>query len=221
MSHVVVFEPKRDEQKIHHLGALRDACPCHTTIKDKTKPALWLDLMPGATLGADGKLYDKEGNLVLKGNMHYRSWKDDHGGRLYGDSAVPEGMTEAEFGENAVAVIRLTEAGKDETPRAYEIGLIPHVDAETGEFTYRPAYDFHCGGNGIEEYVGASKPRAAGRNAKGETIYKLEDAMPNTLMYYQMMCTALAAREAGHSLEFVEQEDGTYAAVVDREGVGV
>lgn len=221
MSHVIDYAPDAIDQKIRNLNAALRACEFCTT-KDG-QPALRLRLMAGCVVGEDGLVY-RDGKVVLKGNAHYRTWKDDHGGKLVGDWPCPKGMTEAEVGNNAVAVIELTEAAKKEgrCPKAYEVGIIPHADPKTGEVTYSLTHDFYGGGAGLEQYVGHTEidyGTPSGKSRLGSTGGKVKSAHGNFLMFYQMAAAQLAAEEAGLDIQFAKNEDGTYSAVADTQGV--
>jgi hypothetical protein len=216
VSHVIDCSPDELTQKLRHMHALQMACECSLT--KSGKQALRLRLPAGAQIGADGHLY-RGGKRLEKGNEHYRTWKDDHG-RLVGDWPVPKGMTADQVGENGVAVIELTEDGIKELPhrqdvKPYQVGVIPHVNEE-GDLTYSLTHDFFAGGYGLEHYIGQTK-----LNNKGDKSQRVESAHELILMYYQMMAAKIAAQEAGHDIEFVPQDDGTYVAVVDKQGVGV
>ena len=218
MSHVIDFNPNSVEQKIKNLNALSMACECVTT--KNGQPALRLRLMKECALGIYGHLYNNQVR-VSKGNAHYRTWKDDHNGRLVGDWPLPKGMTSADIGDNAVAVIELTEAAKKELGKGstepYEVGVVPHV-MEDGELVYSLTHDFFSGGYGLENYVGKTKlDRKKNKNNEDVVVSAHEDI----LMFYQMMCAKLSAQEAGHDIEFLAQEDGTYVAIVDKQAQGV
>jgi hypothetical protein len=191
---------------------------CARAVTKDGQPALEMAFMDGCQLDADGQLC-RDGRLVTKGDVHYRGWKDDHG-RLAGDWNLPAGVTEAQAGDNAVAVIRLTEAAKAEVkaksryqePAPYEIGVIPVVDAE-GRVSYDLAHDFYMGGHGVEDYVGKTEADYGTQQAK--------NAYGDLMQYYQIACAQLAAEEMGHDCEVEKQPDGSYLVVTDRQGVGV
>lgn len=223
ISHVIDYAPGAVEQKLRHLGALKLSCECALT--QSGQPALRLRLPAGAVLGSDGHLYDAQGNRIVAGEEGYRTWKNDHGGRLVGDWPLPAGMTTAQVGNNAVCVVELTEEAKKEVRarhkydvEPYEVGVIARVDAKSGELTYSLTHDFFAGGYGLEDYVGKTVLNS-GRSSGGRPGVK--EAHGDLLMYYQMMCAKLAAQEAGHDIEFAKQDDGSYVAVADRQSQGL
>jgi hypothetical protein len=162
---------------------------------------LALIVSPGLTIGADGKLYDAESGQLFtgKGHMHYRTWKDAHG-RLVGDWPIPEGMTEAEVGDNAVAIIRVKDNGA-----SYDVGVIAK-----GDGTYSLCHDFFNGGGGLETYVG--KTTSTGHRSTGAVV----EAYPTLSMYYQAMLVKYNASQLGVDLEFQKQEDGSIVAIADK-----
>jgi len=202
---VIDYAPDAIEQKIRHITALGLAV--------QNIEGLCLKMRPGDYVDEQGKIRDKAGNLVTKGDMKYRTWIADHG-RLVNDWPKPAGMTEADIGNNAAAVISITDEEKKAKGKhnAYDVAVIPNVDPKTGEVTYSLCHDFFAGGYGIEDYVG--------RTEVDSRTKKTKSAHGNVLMHYQMMCAKLAAEEAGHSIEFNKLEDGTYEALVDKEGAG-
>ena len=218
MSHIVEYSPDSIDQKLVNINALKTACDCILT--KSGKPALELRLMGGCVIGEDGLVY-RDGKVVTKGNGHYRTWKDDHGGRLVGDWPLPTGMTADEVGNNAVATIALTEEAKKEIGRrdAYEVGVIPHLDPETGQMTYALTHDFYGGGMGVEKFIGETKIKY-GKQARGADA-KVEEAHGNVVMFYQMTMAKMAAEQAGKDIEFFCNEDGSYSAVVDKATVGI
>jgi hypothetical protein len=207
VSHAIEFSPQSADCKIRDLHALERACK---NILYKGEPALQLRLPGNAVIGEDGQLYDQDtGIRIDSGKMHYRTWKTDHG-KWVGDYPQPEGMTADETGNNGVAVIALAGKAAEENPQAYEIGLIARQDEQGTNFSM--VHDFYGGGLGLEKFVG---PTVKDRNQK------VTDAHGDLLMHYQMACTQMAAEELGHSIEFEQNQDGTYDAVVDRENQGV
>ncbi len=79
----------------------------------------------------------------------------------------------------------------------YEIGLIPDPD---NPGCYVPLYDYYNRGYGLDDYVGT--PR---HGKEGVTL------CPKLKQHYDMMCDAIAAREAGDTIEFKTQKDASIA----------
>jgi len=207
VSHVVEYAPGAVEQKLRNITAAKMAAECQDNLE--------LVLPKGHTIGEDGHVRDANGQLVTKGGMHYRTWKDDHSGRLVGDWPMPTGMTLADVGENAVAILRVKDKSKVKSygTAPYEIGLVPHVDKKTGEITYSLAHDFYQGGYGIEDIVGKTE---VDRSSK-----KVISAHGEYLMFYQMMSAKLAAQESGWDINFKKLADGTYEGVADTANTGL
>lgn len=137
---------------------------------------------------------------------HYRTWKDGNDGRLVGDWPLPEGVTEAEVGENAEYIIRVTDkrlaelgTTRDEYNAPYEIGVVP---SRTEKGSYSLATDFWCQGNGVLKEVGI-----------GEYSDKLQTAFDQLYMHYRCAEAKLAAEAAGDQIEFEQQKDGWIAKV--------
>jgi len=191
------------------------ACQYITT-KDG-QPALRLRLMQGCEIGADGLVY-RDGKVVTKGNAHYRTWADDNNGELVGDWPLPQGMTSKDVGNNAVAVIEMTEAAQAEHKKTnvydqpYEVGVIPRLNHETGEMTYSMAHDFFCGGNSIEKYIGNTEVEY-GKGGEQQ----VKSAHGQLMMFYKMAAAKVAAENAGVDIEFEKLGDGSYKARVDKE----
>lgn len=208
ISHVIDYAPDAVESKVRHCGILAGACKMISTLE--------LVLPPGAAVGPDGLIVDAKGKVLTKGAMHYRTWKDDHGGRLVGDWPVPAGMTAEDVGENAVAVVRLTAEARKKcggSTAPYEVGVIPQVDPKTGEVTYSLCHDFFNKGYGLEAHVGETEVDYSTK--------KVKSAHGTLLQHYQLLCAKLAAEEAGHTFEWQKTEDGGYVAVADKQNVGI
>ncbi len=207
ISHVIDYAPDAVESRVRHCGILAGACKMISTLE--------LVLPPGAAVGPDGLIRNASGNVMTSGNTHYRTWKDDHNGRLVGDWPLPAGMTAEQVGENAVAVIRLTAEARKKcgSTAPYEVGVIPNVDEKTGEVTYSLCHDFFGGGYGLEAHVGQTEIDYATKKTKS--------AHGLLLMHYQLLAAKMAAEEAGHTFEWQKTEDGGYVAVADKENVGV
>lgn len=152
---------------------------------------------------------------------HYRTWKDNHNGRLVGDWPLPEGWTAEQVGENAVHVIRKTNVSNRESAGApYEIGIVPVrvTRGENGEVLaavpdskgteYILMTDWYNDGNGILEEQGVGR-----RLSKTEV--KSESAFGELFMHYRMMEAQLEAERLGDSISFEKQPDGSYVAEVD------
>jgi len=162
---------------------------------------------------------------LVKGN-HYRTWADDHGGKLYGDYPLPAGMTEAMIGNNAEYIIRVKPEVNAEkyNSAAYEIGVVPMdyerdnqgnviVDAQGNPKSvyYRPDSQFYglcCDqflqGCGILECEGVGKYR----EEKGKPV-----AFDQLYMEYQVMLNQQVAKENGDAFSWERQKDGSFISL--------
>jgi len=164
----------------------------------------------------------------VKGQKHYRTWKDDHGS-FYGDWKMPDGMNERTAGDNAEHVIRMKPEHANTKPNIpYEIGVVPmdynrdakgnvilkdgkpqglHYDVNSPY--YALACDSFMQGQGIlnEPGVGPAKNHA--------------DAFGELYRNYQMALSAIIAEEQGHSISFHQTDDGVHYSVTQVQEVGV
>lgn len=109
---------------------------------ESTKITNIADLQAGAVFL--GLLFTKKG--------HYRTWKDDHGGKWVGDWPLPEGVSAAAMGDNADYVISVPKDQQLPGQTCYELGIVRDEEAKC----WYPAHDFWGGGNGLEAFVGAT-----------------------------------------------------------------
>jgi hypothetical protein len=124
--------------------------------------------------------------LEVVDTNRYRWW-----GESVGDTPLPARM-QGQPGENADFVVRMTEETKAELncPKAYEVGMVADPD-NPGCWT--PVYDYFLGGYGLDKVIG--EPVRKG----GEVVA----VCPRLKQYYDMVCDAHAAAEAGDSVEFL------------------
>lgn len=120
------------------------------------------------------------------GKGTYRTWKSDHG-RWVGDWPLPEGVSAEEMGSNADFVISV-----DGDPQAYELGIV----RDEKDNCWYPAYDFYCGGKGLEAHIGPIK-------MKGK---KVLSAAPKLMEHYQLMKLGLKSKAMGKNVSFQKQE---------------
>lgn len=164
----------------------------------------------------------------VEGQRHYRTWKDDHNGRLVGDWPLPAGWTAAMVGENAAHIVRIKDQhltkGRTSRSAPYEIGVVPVTvkraadgkvleakpDAKGTEYILMA--DWYNSGYGL-----LSQPGIGDRKSikDPETQEVKESAFGALYMHYRMMETKLEAERQGDTCEFETQEDGTVVAVVD------
>lgn len=117
-------------------------------------------------------------------------------GTSVGDYPLPAGMKAGELGRNATYVIRFNEEMRKKHPQAYEVGLIADPN-NPGAFV--PLYDYWNSGYGINTAVGAPL-----LEADRKTVKML---CPRLKQHYDMCCDALAAKQAGDSIEFLTLAD--------------
>lgn len=194
MSHVAEACVKPGEPQIKDLRALKLACE-NLGLEFELPSGSHIEAFETANgdirtkvIGADGK--------SVQNNLHFRTWKDDHGGKLVGDYRQ-EGWSEQQLGDNAVAVIKLSAKQKQKLPGAYEIGVVPD---RHNPGCWVTQHDFYSGGYGLEDIVGATKLK----NGKPEVM------APTLLMHYNMMVDKLAAAEHGDEIEFKQNADGSW-----------
>ena len=150
----------------------------------------------------------------VRGESHYRTWKDDHGGQLVGDYPVPPGWTKEEVGENAVDVIRVKP--EHNNGKMYEIGVVPHKQ-KPGH--YNLIADFWAQGNGILEQPGVG--RAYRPTTKPGEPREREKAFDDLLEGYAMMEVAREAERQGDTVTFNQDEEGWYADINTEARLGV
>jgi len=170
----------------------------------------------------------------VEGQNHFRTWKDDHEGRLVGDWPLPQGMTEAEVGNNAHHTIQVTDqalkdkfgkSSRHEVGAPYEIGLVP-VKAEAdehgkpitveyapeGEHThYALMTDFYGQAAGLMNCQGVGKHRQV---KDPETGKMKQESFGDLFMHFQMEVAKAEAERRGDEIEFQKLPDGTYTAEV-------
>lgn len=112
-------------------------------------------------------------------------------GRSMGDYPTPN--VPGTLGENAEFVIRLTEETKVKLKQQdpYDIGI---VSDPVNPGCYVPLYDHYAGGYGLSEVVGEPITNKRG---------VVQTLCPILKQHYDMCCDALAAREAGDTVEFL------------------
>lgn len=155
---------------------------------------------------------------LVEGANHYRTWKDDHGGKLVGDWPLPQGMTEADIGENAVHVIRVKDEwlaakglSRTDDKAPYEIGVVPHPN-KPGEFVLMT--DWWNNGNGLMTLEGLGKRHTVTDPETGENK---ESAFEDLYMHYRMMETKLESERLGDQIDFQKENDGTWTAKIHTE----
>lgn len=168
----------------------------------------------------------------VEGEKHYRTWKDNHGGKLVGDWKLPNGMTEADVGENAKGILRLTDAAlkkqghknRTDSGSPYEIGLVPvtttrdkndnvvsvKVDPHGKERALMT--DFWAQGNGIMRTPGIGQHNRKYDKATGK---HQDTSFEDLYMHYRMMQAKREAQRNGDQIQFDKQQDGTYIAKVN------
>jgi hypothetical protein len=153
-------------------------------------------------------------DLEMVKGKHYRTWKDDHGGKLVGDWSLPEGMTAEEVGNNAEYVIRLTDAALRGRPRGhngpYEVGVVPHP---TKKGQYLLVADFWASGNGLFKAKGLERIAVKGRGKSVEGFAKL-------YMGYQIATQEAVAKRKGQKLQLPMNADGTVKLEADGSVLG-
>lgn len=171
---------------------------------------------------------------LVKNQSHYRTWKDNHGGRLVGDWPLPEGWTADQVGENASHVIRVTDSylkkrgvlrGDSNAP--YEIGIVPVKvtrdedgevvkavpDSTSDEFVLMT--DWYADGNGILSCEGVGKREKAEHPQSGKEV---EMSFGDLYMHFRMMQAKYEAERNGDTMTFHKEKDGTYTATVQTDG---
>lgn len=143
-------------------------------------------------------------NLELVEQNTYRTWKADYG-RLARDYPVPEGMTEAEVGENATWVIRVSDDYLRSQGRSrnraipsclpYEIGLVRQPDG-----SFLPVVDFYNCANGLFAVPELTNNGRVGTNL--EPVARLS-------MYYNTETQIQAAEQAQLPWDMQTLEDGS------------
>jgi hypothetical protein len=131
--------------------------------------------------------------LDVKQTNKYRWW-----GRHVGDYPLPEGMKAADLGSNALFVLSVSEEKKKELGLhdPYEIAI---VEDPNNPGCYVPLYDFYGGGLGLDRVVG--RPVYEGSRDKQPSLLA-----PKLKNHYDMACDALAAKEAGDTIEFLTRK---------------
>ena len=168
---------------------------------------------------------------IVKNQSHYRTWKDNHGGRLVGDWPLPEGWTASQVGENAAHVIRVKDSylekhgisDRNAGNAPYEIGIVPVKvtrdengevvkavpDKNADEFVLMT--DWWQNGNGILDCQGVGKREMAEHPQSGK---KVEMSFGDLYMHYRMMQTKYEAEKNGDTVTFNKEKDGTYTATI-------
>jgi len=134
------------------------------------------------------KAAERCGLVFNEGQTHFRTWADDHNGRLVGDWPLPEGRTLDDVGKcaHALSLPNAAKSGVD----SYEIGV---VESKKHPGTYSLMYDF---------WRGALEKKAG-------------NWCEDLLMYYQMEAAKLAAEEQDHTYVEEQLADGTFVARVE------
>lgn len=152
----------------------------------------------------------------VAGQTHYRTWKDNHQGRLVGDWPLPEGMTAEEIGENAVHVIRVKEEylqarrlQRGDASAPYEIGVVPHPE-KPGEYLLMT--DWYSQGNGLLKCQGVG---ARHTTRDPQTHKTVESAFEDLYMHYRMMEDQIDAERVGDQIQFERLPDGTWKSVTN------
>lgn len=149
----------------------------------------------------------------LVARTHYRTWKDNHDGQFVGDWQGPVGVDSAQLGDNAVYVIRATDAclqskfkgvSRDAMGAPYEIGVVARND---GEFTLMA--DFWNQGCGLLNLPGL-----------GAYDHKKGTAFDQLYMHYRMGEQRAVAMARGDEIEFQQQGDRWIATVHTSQPVG-
>lgn len=126
------------------------------------------------------------------GRGHYRTWKDDHGGRLVGDWDLPEGVTADQVGENADFVISVPKS-LDPQGRCYELGIV----RDEKDKCWYPSYDFFSGGMGLEKHIGPVQ-------LHGKKVVKSCGIL---MSHYRAAQAMLAYRARGKTAVFEKQDN--------------
>lgn len=124
------------------------------------------------------------------GKGHYRTWKDDHGGRLVGDWDLPEGTTAEQVGNNADFVISVPKE-LDPRGKCYQLGIV----RDEKEGCWYPAHDFYSGGMGLEDHIGRTE-------LKGNKVIKSCGRLMDS---YRAAQTMLTYRARGKNAVFEQQ----------------
>lgn len=129
-------------------------------------------------------------------------------GHSVGDYPIPAGFTKEELGKNAVLVLSLSEAQRLEAEKVYGRGVKPYELAVVADPANPGCWtlmcDFFNGGYGLSGVVGAPI-------GEGDAI----TIAPLLMMHYRMCADALSAREAGDSIRFEAQADGSWVSYTD------
>jgi len=170
---------------------------------------------------------------LIQGESHYRTWKDDHGGKLVGDWPLPDGWTEAMVGEGAHHVIRVTDEAmkkkfggraRNSSGGPYEIGVVPvrverdangkvirAVPDQDGE-EYVLMTDWYANGNGVLNMEGIGQRHMGNNPQTGEST---EISFGDLYQAYRMEQAKAEAEMQGDTIAFEKHKDGTYTAQVD------
>lgn len=161
----------------------------------------------------------------VAGENHYRTWKDDHRGRLVGDWPLPEGWTAAMVGENAKHVIRASKGWMEKNPskRPYEIGVVPvrvtrdkdgnpikAVPDETAD-EYVLMTDWFNQGNGILNLEGVGRRELAEHPVTGQHT---EMSFGTLYQHFRLEQLKHEAALRGDTITFENQPDGSIVAQV-------
>ncbi len=170
----------------------------------------------------------------VQGEKHYRTWKDNHDGKLVGDWPLPDGWTASQIGEGAHHVIRVTEAAlkskfsegsREASSAPYEIGVVPvRVVRDANDNVVSATYDekgseyilmtdWWSSGNGI-----LNLPGVGGRVRDAihpQTGNKTEMSFGDLYMHYRMVQARSEAELQGDTMVFHQESDGTYTATSD------
>jgi hypothetical protein len=169
----------------------------------------------------------------VQGESHYRTWKDNHNGKLVGDWPLPEGWTEAMVGENADHIIRVKDErlkekfkcnDRNDSRAPYEIGLVsvraefdengnvvkavPDPDGEH----YVLMTDWWSNGNGLLNEPGIGARKMGKHPQTGEQV---ELSFSDLYMHYQMKMHEAEAERVGDTLQYEQNEDGTLKVNAD------
>lgn len=170
---------------------------------------------------------------LVQGQSHYRTWKDDHNGKLVGDWPLPDGWTADQIGEGAHHVIRVTDkalkekfkcGNRSDNRAPYEIGVVPVsvkrdkegnvlsavYDPKGTEYTLMT--DWWQNGQGLLNLPGIGG-RTNGINP--QTNKKTEISFGDLYMHYRMMQAKAEAERQGDTISFVKQKDGSYVGQVE------
>ena len=125
-------------------------------------------------------------------------------GRHVGDWKLPPGWRAAEPGRNATLVLKPNAETRKKLgihDDCYELAVI---EDKVNPGAYTIMYDFYAGGHGLDKVIGSPVIKSGTQD--------VQQLAPKFVQHYRMCADALSAVEAGDSIEFEEQSDGSWVS---------